>query len=59
MSPGGKFSYAQNDFQAIFLMREVIVGEVRVQNAAGSGCPPCKDLQNGGTAETHLDLIST
>jgi len=51
-----KFGYAQNYFQVI-LFRELIAGQVPLQNALGSGCPPCKALQNGGAAETNLDLI--
>lgn len=57
MPSGGKFSYAQDYFQVIFLNRELIVGEVHVQNAMSSGFPPWKALQNGGAAETSLDLI--
>lgn len=57
MPSGGKFSYEQHYFQVIFLIRELIVGEVDVQNAVGSGCPPCKAPQNGGAAESNLNLI--
>lgn len=44
MLAGGKLSSTQNYFQVIILIRELIVGEVYVQNAVGSGYPPCKAL---------------
>lgn len=57
MPSGGKFSSAQNYFQVIILIRELIVREVYVQNAVESGRPPCKALQEGRAAENNLDLI--
>lgn len=54
MPSGGKLISAQNYFQVIALIRELIVREVHVRNAVGSGRPPCKPYRGVGQLRTTL-----